>query len=267
MIVATAVLAGLGLVSGFGLAIAARVFAVETDPRRDDIADILPGANCGGCGFAGCNDFAGGVVVGKATADGCPVGGSELALAIATVMGQELELKERRVAMVHCQGSSDVAPARFLYNGMASCASADLLGGGAKLCGHGCLGFGDCQTACGFGAIELSEGGLARVLRERCSACGLCVEACPKNIIDLVPAAATIHVLCNNTDKGGTARKACKVACIGCKKCEKFYAEGGMVVENFLSRVDYENAPGDAAVIEQCPNETIVQIDDEATRH
>ena len=267
MLVATTVLAGLGLVSGLGLAIAAKLFAVEVDPRQEEIGDLLPGANCGGCGFAGCNDFAGAVVKGSAPPDACPVADDEVARAVATVMGVSIEAKERRVALVHCQGGNEVAPRKFQYNGMASCASADLLGGGDKLCGHGCLGLGDCQVACGFGAIEITGSGLANVIRERCTACGQCVTACPKNLIDIVPESAPIHVLCKNTDKGGTARKACTLACIGCKKCEKFYADGQMVVENFLAHVDYENPPTDPAVLEECPNNAIVEIGPEPTRH
>ena len=260
MLVATAVIAGLGLVSGLGLSLAARFFAVEVDPRQEEIVDLMPGANCGGCGLAGCGDFARAVVAGSMAPDGCPVGGSEVARAVAAVMGIGFEEKERRVALIHCQGTGDVAGLKFRYNGLASCASAALLGGGDKLCGYGCLGLGDCQEACGFGAIEMTTGGIAHVIPERCTACGQCVAACPKDLVELVPASAPIHVLCGSRDKGGVARKACSLACIGCKKCEKFHAEGQVVVEDFLARVDYENPPADAAELEECPSGAIVEV-------
>jgi len=266
MLVATAVLAGLGLVSGLGLGWAARFFAVETDPRQEALLELLPGANCGGCGCAGCNDFAGAVVSGAAPVDGCPVGGGSTAQAVAGVMGLSVELKERRVALIHCQGGNDLAPRRYLYNGLASCASAAQLGGGDKFCLQGCLGLGDCQGACRFGAIAILPSGIAQILAERCTACGKCVGACPKGIIDLVPERARIHVLCSNTDRGPQARKACQVACIACKKCEKA-AGGGIAVTDFLARVDYALAPTDEALVEQCPNGSIRVLDLRSKRH
>ncbi|MCP4546454.1 MAG: RnfABCDGE type electron transport complex subunit B [bacterium] len=261
MIVATCVLAGLGLVAGLGLGLAAKFFAVEVDPRQEEIGDILPGANCGGCGYAGCSDFAKGVVEGKAAPDACPVGGAETAADIGRIMGITIEEKERSVALVLCQGDSTAAPTKFHYNGMTSCASAALVGGGDKLCGAGCLGLADCQMVCPFGAIEMTEGGIARVISERCTSCGKCVTACPKNIIQIVPASAPIHILCRNTDKGGVARKACTYACIGCKKCEKFTGDGSMVVTNALASTDYTNPPQDPAVIGECPNACIKELD------
>jgi Na+-translocating ferredoxin:NAD+ oxidoreductase subunit B len=261
LIVATTVLAGLGLVAGLGLAMAAKFFAVETDPRQEEINDVLPAANCGGCGYAGCNDFAKGVIEGKAPPDGCPVGGPDVAVLVAKIMNLTVEQKVRQVALVNCQGDDDVAGRKYRYNGMTSCASAALLGGGDKLCSFGCLGLADCQVVCAFGAIEMTEGGIARVIPERCTACGKCVEACPKFLIDMVPETAPIHVLCKSTAKGGVVRKACKVGCIGCKKCEKFLGEnGGMVVTDALSRVDYTNAPTDIGVIPECPTNSIVEL-------
>lgn len=266
MLVATTVLAGLGLVSGLGLGWAARFFAVEIDPRQEALLDLLPGANCGGCGYAGCNDFAGAVVKGTAPADGCPVGGAATAQSVAAVMGLSVEIKERRVALIHCQGGDELAPRRFLYNGLASCASAAQLGGGDKLCLQGCLGLGDCQEACSFGAIEILASGIARIIPERCTACGKCVAACPKGIIELVPERARIHVLCSNIDKGPQARKACQVACIGCKKCEKA-AAGGISVTDWLARVDYAQAPVDETLIDQCPNGSIRIVELGARQH
>ena len=260
MFVATGVLAGLGLVSGVGLGLAARVFAVRVDPRQERIAELLPGANCGGCGYAGCNDYAAAVVRGDAPPDGCPVGGAATAAAVAEVMGVTVAAKARQVALVRCQGTLDVAPKRFRYNGEASCASAALLGGGDKLCGFGCLGLGDCQRACAFQAIEMCAGGVARVLPERCTGCGRCVEACPKDLIALVPAAATVHVLCSNRDRGGLARKLCRHACLGCKKCEKYVGDGSIAVRDWLARVDYERPPLDPAVVGECATGALREV-------
>jgi len=261
MLLSTAVLAGLGLVSGLGLAVAARVFHVEIDPRQEKIADTLPGANCGGCGYAGCNDFAAAVVRGEAQPGDCPVCDSASASAVAEIMGLAFEEKERRIAMILCQGTSERSPSRFRYNGMASCASAALLGGGPKSCAYGCLGMGDCQEACGFGAIEMGEDGIAHVIPERCTACGKCVEACPKDLIKLVPASAKVHVLCSNKDKGPAAKNACLAACIGCKKCEKSAGSDHIAVEDFLARVNYDDPPGDLALVDECSMGCIVVVD------
>jgi electron transport complex protein RnfB len=261
MLLSTAVLAGLGLVSGLGLAVAARVFAVETDPRLEKIADTLPGANCGGCGYAGCNDFAAAVVRGDATPDGCPVCDSASAAAVAAIMGLDYERKERKVALILCQGTRDRSPDRFRYNGMASCGSAALLGGGPKSCSYGCLGLGDCQDACGFGAIEMTAGGIAHVIPERCTGCGRCVEACPKGIIKLVPESASVHVLCSNRDKGAAAKKACSVACIGCKKCEKAAGAEHIAIEDFLASINYEDPPFDPALVDECATGAIQVLD------
>ncbi len=259
MLISTAVLAGMGLVSGLGLAVAARVFAVETDPRQDEVNDALPGANCGGCGYAGCADFAAAVVAGKVGPADCPVCDEAARQAVASVMGLEVTATKRQVAIVMCQGDESVAKASFRYNGQASCASADLLGGGDKVCLHGCLGLSDCQAVCAFGAIEMTGEGIAQVIPARCTSCGKCVAACPKHIISLIPADATVHVLCANTDKGGAAKRACDVACIGCKKCEKAFAEDPRIrISNNLARVDYDQAPDDPALVESCPTGALI---------
>lgn len=259
MLVPTLALAGLGLVSGLGLAIAARVFHVETDPRQEEIADALPGANCGGCGYAGCADFAAGVVAGEADAGDCPVCDDVARRAVAAVMGVAAAEKAPEVAIVMCQGDDATAVRRFRYNGVASCASAALLGGGDKACTFGCLGLGDCQVACAFGAVEMTEAGIARIIPARCTACGQCVTACPKDIVKLVPADATVHVLCVNHDRGGSAKKACSTACLGCKKCEKALGDDPRIrISDFLAVVDYEGAPVEGAVTEQCPTGALV---------
>lgn len=256
MIIAVSVLAGLGLIAGLGLAIAARFFAVEIDPRQQQILDVLPGVNCGGCGFAGCSDFAPAIVKGLASLGGCPAGGAETAGAMAEIMGLAVDVMERKVALVLCQGTDDVVQRKFCYNGLVGCANSILLGGGDKMCGYGCLGLGDCQKACFFSAIEMRNG-IAYVFPERCTSCGKCVEVCPRDIIKLVPDPSKVHILCNNKDKGATAKKACKVACIGCRKCVKAADEGQIEMDGFLARINYDNAPTDAAIAGECPTGAI----------
>lgn len=257
MLLSTAILAGLGLASGLGLAVAARLFAVKTDPRQEEVLDALPGANCGGCGYAGCADFSAAVVRGEAKPDGCPVNDAAGSALVAKIMGLVVEEKERQVALVLCQGTFERSPMRYEYNGMTSCASAALLGGGPKSCTYGCLGFADCQEACAFEAIEMTEGGIARVIPDRCTACGMCVIACPKDLIQMVPESSAVHVLCRNRDKGGPAKKACSVACIGCQKCVKTAGEDEMSMDGFLAEVNYKNAPTDPAIAEVCPTGAI----------
>jgi H+/Na+-translocating ferredoxin:NAD+ oxidoreductase subunit B len=254
MLMPTAVLAGIGLVSGLGLAVAAKVFAVETDPRQEKISDALPGANCGGCGYAGCTDFSAALVAGKVGPADCPVCDEATQELLGEIMGVDVEHSERQVALIMCQGGVGIANLEGRYNGQASCTSADLIGGGEKLCNHGCLGLADCQAVCSFGAIEITSDGIARVIPSRCTACGKCLAACPKNLIRLVPAKAKVHVLCSNTDKGAAARKACDVSCIGCKKCMKSFEEDPRItIHNYLATVDYANPPTDQTVLEVCP--------------
>ncbi|MCD4751068.1 MAG: RnfABCDGE type electron transport complex subunit B [Thermoanaerobaculales bacterium] len=254
MLTPTAVLAGIGLVSGLGLAVAAKVFAVEIDPRQEEINDQLPGANCGGCGYAGCADFSAALVEGKADPGDCPVCDDATLRLLGEIMGVEVGESVRHVALIMCQGGLSVAHREGRYNGHASCASADLIAGGGKLCSYGCLGLADCQAVCAFGAIEMIEDCIARVIPSRCTACGKCVAACPKHLIRLVPANTQIHVLCSNTEKGAAARKACNVSCLGCKKCEKtFEDDPRIIIHDHLAKVDYLKPPTDQAVVEVCP--------------
>ncbi len=260
MLVSTAFLTLLGLVSGMGLGLAAHVFAVETDPRLEQIIEYLPGANCGGCGFAGCHDFAAAILRGDITPDHCPLCPAEEAWAIGELMGMAVEAQQPMVAMVMCQGSEDPdSRKKFHYNGVATCASLNLLGQGDRLCEYGCLGLGDCQRACPFKAIEITEQGVARVIPSRCTGCGMCLAACPKGIIHLVPEDAPIHVLCSNHDKGGLAKKNCPVACTGCKICEKFCEGEKIRVVDFLAEIDYDNPPQDLSVVGKCPTGALVE--------
>jgi electron transport complex protein RnfB len=258
MITAVAALALLALVLAFGLAMAARIFAVETDPRAEKIEETLPGANCGACGLPGCSELARRIAEGKASVDACPVGGEAVARKIALIMDMQFAGGgERQVAMVLCNGTDQVAARRFFYNGVWDCASAALVFGGDKACTYGCLGFGTCAAVCPFGAIDMIEGGLAVVDPDRCTGCTKCVQACPRGIIRMVPASRRVHILCSNHEKGAAARKKCSVACIACQKCVKAAPEGAIAMDNMLAVVNYEIEIPDAVAAE-CPMSTIV---------
>jgi electron transport complex protein RnfB len=264
MITAVIALAGLALLAAFGLAIAARVFAVPHDPKAEAIEEALPGANCGACALPGCSELARRIAEGKADVDACPVGGESVAQAIAAIMGIEFEGgADREVALVLCKGSDQVAAKRFFYNGVYDCNSAALVFGGDKACTYGCLGMGTCAGVCPFGAIEMLPGGLAKVDPGKCTGCTKCVDSCPRGIIRMVPASRNLHILCSSHDKGGAARKYCKVACIGCMKCVKAAPEGAIAMDNFLAVIDYGfEIPAEVAA--ECPMNTIVVTGEDA---
>jgi len=234
--------AALGGLLALVIGLAAKAFAIETDARLETVTDMLPGANCGGCGYAGCADFARAVVEGRAGPSQCPVCTSEDNARIAEYLGISAGEKEKVVAVVRCSGSIAVT-VRSPYNGISDCRSAVLVAGGAKGCDYGCIGFGSCARACPFEAIEIRDG-LAVVHPELCTGCGQCVETCPKDLIILVPSSVDVHVYCNSPEKGPVKRKVCKTACIACRKCIKAAdGEDQMLVDGFLVRTNYSNPP------------------------
>ncbi len=258
MLTAVIALGALALVAAFGLAVAARAFAVETDPRIELVEAALPGANCGACGYPGCSGLAKAIVEGKVEIGACPAGGDGVAEAVSKIMGVSYRGGgERMVAMVLCGGSDQVAGKRFLYNGVRDCSSAALIFGGDKNCRYGCLGLGTCVGICPFGAMIMLPGGLARVDPVKCTGCGKCVDACPKKIIKMVPARRAVHILCSSHDKGAVAKKACAKACIACGKCVKTAPQGAIKIEDFLAVVNYDvEIPEETAG--ECPMNTIV---------
>jgi len=232
----------LGAILALIIGTAAKAFAVESDPRIETVTDMLPGANCGGCGYAGCADFAKAIVEGVAPPSGCPVAPASDSARIAEYLGITSEEKEKMVAVVRCSGSISVT-VRSPYNGVQDCRSAVLVAGGAKGCDYGCLGLASCARACPFNAIEIRDG-LAVVHPELCVGCGKCVDICPKNLIVLVPASVDVHVYCNSPEKGAAKRKVCKTACIGCRKCVKASDnEEQMLIDGFLIATNYDNPP------------------------
>lgn len=249
--IAIAILISLSL--GIIIGVAAKVFEVETDPRIEEVTEMLPGANCGGCGFAGCADFAKAVVGGETEPSVCPVCGEPVVADIAKLLGVEVGSGEKQVAIVLCGGNNTVAKQGMKYNGINDCKSAQLVAGGSKACRVGCLGLASCARGCPFNAIEIVDG-LAVVHPEVCVGCGKCVETCPRKLIKMIPMSAEVHVFCSSTEKGAPKKKNCSVACIGCRKCVKAADEGQIDMDGFLAVVNYENPPVSGIVSEAaCP--------------
>ncbi len=260
--VAATVIAVGAMAVAFGiiLAIAAQKFAVKVDPRITQISEILPGANCGGCGYPGCAGYAAAIVVVGAETNLCAPGGGETTAAIAKIMGVEASAAEPKVAVVMCRGTLAVAGKRFDYDGISDCRAAILVNTGPKSCRYGCIGLGSCIEACQFGALVMTENRIAVVIEEKCVGCGKCVETCPKNIIALVPKSKHVHVFCKNVDKGGRAKKSCKAACIACKKCEKECKFDAIHVVNNLAVIDYEKCKDCGKCVVVCPQDALVNL-------
>jgi len=248
----------LGLVLGALLAVASKIFAVEKDERAEAITEVLPGANCGSCGFAGCSAYATAVSEGKAKINACCPGGQKVADEIASIMGVASEAVELKKAVVLCNGTEDVAADKYEYSGTEDCNVAIALqGGGHKACGYGCLGYGSCVKVCSNKAIRI-ENGIAVIDEEKCGGCGECEAACPKHIIKIVPAKVKYIVKCSSCDKGAAMKEKCSVGCIGCKLCEKNCPADAIKVENNCAVIDYEKCIGCGICAEKCPKKIIV---------
>lgn len=249
---AVAALGGIGVVFGAVLSFADKMFAVTVDERVANAREALPGANCGACGFAGCDAFAQAVISGEAKVTGCPAGGAKTAQALAEIMGEEASEQTAKVAKVICQGEKGVSKHRYDYEGYPSCQMASTMAGGPKKCPYACIGLGDCQRVCAFSAIRI-ENNLAKVDETKCTACGLCATTCPRHSIQLMPLDATVTVRCQNRDTGRMAREECVKACIGCKRCVKECKYDAIAVEDGFAIIDTEKCTrcGDCAKV--CP--------------
>lgn len=250
-----------GAFLGALLFLASRFFAVETDPRIEQILDLLPGANCGACGFGGCAAFAEAVVLHGSECHLCVPGGGTCAAAIAKIMGAEVKETEPMVAVIHCGGSPEMAPKQADYYGIQTCAAACVDGvNSPKGCLFGCLALGDCIRACPFDAMTTTADGMPHVIESKCVACGKCVAACPRNIIELHPRKKHVHVLCKSRDKGKDVRKLCQVGCIACKRCEKECKFDAVKVVDNLAVIDYEKCTNCGKCANVCPMSTIVNL-------
>lgn len=259
------VVGSIGLFFGFVIFFVGQKFKVIEDPKIDEVAELLPGANCGGCGFAGCRNFAEAIVKAKSFDNlFCPVGGNALNAQIAPILGIEAVQKEPEIAVVRCNGTYENAKTKFVYDGPASCAFANNLYLGETGCPHSCLGLGDCVASCLFDAIYIDVNtGLPVVIEDKCVACGACVKACPRNIIELRPKgkkSRRIYVCCVNKEKGAIARKNCLVACIACGKCVKVCPHDAITLENNLAYIDPIKCKLCRKCVEECPTSAIVEI-------
>ncbi|NLJ60543.1 MAG: RnfABCDGE type electron transport complex subunit B [Firmicutes bacterium] len=251
-----------GAVFGVVLAVAARKFHVEQDPRQDEICGLLPGANCGACGFPGCSGLAASIVAGDAPCNACPVSGNEVASKIASIMGVELTSQtEKKVARVLCQGSDDKCGLRYVYDGLQQCKAQTAIAGGAKSCVYGCLGLGSCVDVCKFDAIHMGPLGLPVVDETKCTSCGMCVEACPRGTIQLMPMSQQVTVLCRSKGRGAEVRKTCKIGCIGCGICQKACPKGAITLEDNLAVINCEECDACGICVEKCPTKCIVMKD------
>lgn len=252
ILIAVGIVSGIGLLAGVILTVASKFFAVPKDETAEKVRAVLPGANCGGCGYSGCDGYAEAVANGTARPNLCSVGGAEAAKAIGAILGTEVEVGAPRVAVVQCSGTCAVTSKRFTYTDIKSCAAAVLLHGGDSACEYGCLGYGDCVNACSFGALSI-QNGIASVCPELCTACGTCEATCPRGIMRLMPADHHHAVACSSKAKGAVQRKVCTAGCIGCGKCEKVCPEGAISVQSNLARIQYEKCTDCGACAENCP--------------
>lgn len=255
-------LMALGLVAALILFLVMRLFHVEEDPRIDMVESLLPGANCGGCGFAGCRGFASAMVESEDISHlYCPVGGAEAMKSAAEYLGKTPPVKDPQVAVVKCGGCLESRPKLNTYNGTPSCAIATSLYTGESGCPAGCLGFGDCVAVCQFGAISINPTkGIAEVDPDKCTACGMCMASCPKGVIELRlrrPKNKAVYVACSTTLKGAAVRKACKEGCIACRKCAKACPFDAITFENRIAHIDATKCKLCRKCVAECPTGAI----------
>jgi len=265
IVIAVIVLGAIGLIAAIVLFVCSKRFAVYEDPRIAQVNELLPGANCGGCGFAGCGGMADALVKGadKGSLEGlnCPVGGADVMGRVADLLGMAIANGDPKVAVVRCGGSCELRPRIAEYGGLRTCAAMNACSAGETGCGYGCLGCGDCVKACQFGALRINpETGLAEVDEEKCTACGACVKACPRHIIELRkkgPKGRRVFVSCVNKDKGAIAMKACKAACIGCGKCVRECQFEAITLGQNVSYIDFTKCRLCKKCVAVCPTKAI----------
>ncbi|MDR1765310.1 MAG: RnfABCDGE type electron transport complex subunit B [Lachnospiraceae bacterium] len=257
-VVAAAVVVGLiGIIIGVLLGVASVKFKVEVDEREVAVREALPGNNCGGCGYPGCDGLAAAIAKGDAPVGSCPVGGAAVAAVIAGIMGVETGDLERKVAFVRCMGTCDKTTNQYEYYGIEDCLMATVVPGASpKACEYGCTGFGSCVKACAFDAIHVVDG-VAVVDKEACVACTKCIAACPKHLIELVPYEAGYMVACSSHDKGKDVKGKCQAGCIGCTLCTKQCQDGAISVTDSLAAIDYTKCTNCGKCAAKCPAKII----------
>ncbi len=250
------VLGVMGLIFGILLSIASNIFAVEMDPLVGNILGVLPGANCGACGFPGCEGLANAIASGKAPTNGCTIGGPSVAAKVAGLLGTEAIETEREVAVVRCNGKCQFAKNKYEYYGIKDCRYMAQIGGGNKACSYGCLGCGSCFDVCAFDAIKMIDG-VAVIDKEKCVACHKCVDICPKKIIEMMPYKRHTVIKCASFDKGKTVKANCSVGCIGCQICVKKCPKQTIKFDNNLAHIDYSGCIDCKTCVKACPTKAI----------
>ena len=253
------IIGALGAVCAVILAIASIIMAVPVDEKVEAVKEALPGANCGACGYPGCDGYAAAVVAGEAPPNACPPGGPDLAAIIGEILGVAVSQSARQAALVNCGGCDKNTGEKMRYHGVLTCALENQLYGGSSACTYGCLGHGDCVKVCAYDAIWV-ENDLAMVDPVACVGCKLCLSACPKDLIVMAPAENAAAIACSSLDKGPVVRKNCSVGCIACTKCVKVCPEGAIEIKNFLAKVDYDKCTGCGLCVPECPQDTIYMI-------
>lgn len=259
IVIATVTVGIVGILIGVLLGIASEVFKVEVDEKEIQVREALPGNNCGACGYPGCDGLAKAIASGEARVNQCPVGGQPVAAKIAVIMGvDDVGTSEKKVAFVKCKGNCNYTKKLYTYSGLYDCNGAMVVpGAGGKSCEYGCMGYGSCVKACEFDSIHIVDG-IALVDKEKCVACGKCVTACPKKLIDMVPYKAKTLVQCNSQDKGKTVKDKCSVGCIGCTMCVKQCQDDAIHMVGNVALVDYSKCIECGRCAMKCPTKVII---------
>lgn len=260
LLVPVIIVGSIGLFFGIGLAIASKKLYVHINPRIEQILGVLPGANCGACGYPGCSGFAKAVVDGKANIGGCIPGGSKTAHGIADIMELTAGLTDPQMAVVHCNGAHGKALDRAHYAGVEDCHAAILVGNGSKICLDGCLGLGSCVRVCPFNALKITNDGIALVDADKCTGCGKCIKVCPRKIISLIPKVHKIFLACSNHDRGAKVKKYCSVGCTACTLCIKATPSGAISMENNLPVLDYTKEENFIPAAHKCPSHCFMDL-------
>ena len=259
ILIAVVVILSIAVLAGVLLSVFSHFFSTPENPLKKEIRQCLPGINCGACGFKGCDDYTEALACGNAAPNLCIPGAQAVADEISKIIGVEAEPFEDVVAFVACNGHCDAVVHKAKYEGLNTCKAASMVYGGENACRVSCLGFGDCANACPADAICLRDG-IAHVNTDRCLGCGVCAVTCPKQIIHMLPQKTAVAVMCSNKDKGADARKACKNACIGCKKCERVCQHGAIIVNNNLAVIDYDKCTNCGNCATECPTGCLKKV-------